>query len=68
MPKLESSNLAYVSYDAELKTLLVKFYNLSVYIYLEVPQETYDALLAADSHGKFFNKEIRANFAYARVK
>lgn len=73
--KIESSNLEAIGYDTASKTLQVEFKNESVYNYLEVPEEVYQAFLLAkedkryESFGKFFDKEIKkAGFQYAKVK
>jgi hypothetical protein len=54
----ESSAIASVGYDPELKTLEIEFLSGNVYQYLDVPASTYKALLKADSLGQYFNAEI----------
>ena len=65
MPHLQSSALLSVSYDEARHALRVTFReNGRTYVYEDVPQELYDALLFADSVGAFFNAHIRDCFAF----
>lgn len=67
---VESTNLANVRYNAACQVLEVQFQSSgAVYRYYEVPTELHQQLMAAESHGRFFNKHIRAGgFAYRRVE
>jgi len=65
---LKSSVLAFVQYDEAKQTLEIEFQTGAIYRYEKVPRETYDALLAADSKGRFFSQHIRNDFAAARVR
>ena len=56
-----------VAYDSNSRTLEVAFRNGSVYEYLDVPPDHYDALLAAASKGQFFNARVRPAFRFNRV-
>lgn len=58
-----SSNLASVGYDEPSKTLEVTFKNGSTYAYSGVPKSEHDALMAASSHGKYLNSNIKPRFA-----
>jgi hypothetical protein len=62
IPKLtpvESSQIHSVGHKSG--KLYVKFHKGSIYEYDGVKEEQYQAMLAAESTGKFFNSEIRAN-------
>ena len=48
--------------------LEVHFHNGRVYRYLDVPPEEYDALIGAESVGKYFNEEIRTRYRVLRKK
>jgi hypothetical protein len=63
-----SSNLASVGYDPAQQTLEIEFQTGSVYQYYDVPQEIYDALMAAESHGQYFTSQIRSNYLYRQIK
>lgn len=56
------------SYDPDSRTLSVWFVTTGQrYDYENVPPETYGAFRAAFSKGRFFNRHIRARFAYHPV-
>ena len=59
--------MSVVGYDSTTRTLEVTFRNGSVYEYLDVPPDHYDALLAAASKGQFFNARVRPAFRFNRV-
>jgi len=65
---LESSSLASVGYDAGRQVLEVEFLNGGVYEYDDVPQETYHALLEADSKGRYLNAEIKPHHPSRRLQ
>lgn len=66
--RVASTVIAEVRYDDESGTLEVLFHNGRVYRYLKVPPEEYDALIGADSVGKYFNQEIRTRYKVLRKK
>jgi hypothetical protein len=65
MPPLESSAIKSVHYDALSRELLVRL-PAGIYVYEEVPEAVYRALLAAPSKGAFYNAHIRDCFSYKR--
>ncbi|MGH8899147.1 MAG: KTSC domain-containing protein [Egibacteraceae bacterium] len=62
-----STMLASVGYDPTTRTLEAEFTSGAVYRYSDVPPETYEGLMAADSHGRYFNAHIRDRYRYDRV-
>jgi hypothetical protein len=64
---LDSSLLAWVSYDAARCQLQVQFHGTERYVYFQVPPACYQALLAADSSGAYFNRHIRNCFPYQHL-
>src|SRR6266478_1348169 len=69
--KVKSSNLHSVGYDPITKVLEVRFKRLagpkaSIYRYAGVESKTYQKLMKAKSHGKFFHKHIRSKYPYER--
>ena len=62
---VDSSALASVGYDRDV--LEVEFGNGSVYQYVGVPIRVYEALMMAQSHGRFFNEHIRDRYQYIPV-
>ena len=59
---VKSSNIVGVSYDSTKKELRVLFTSKSFYKYSSVPVEVYDGLMAADSIGSFFHKNVKTKF------
>ena len=67
--KVESTSLASVGYDAEAKVLEIEFAGGGVYQYIDVPQETYEGLMAAESHGSYFDQHVKkAGYEYKRLQ
>jgi hypothetical protein len=64
---VDSTNLASVGYDAAARVLEIEFHSGGVYRYREVPRAVFDALLAAESKGRYFLEHIRGKFAFDRV-
>ena len=69
MPYVQSSALERVSYDEEAHTLCATFRETRrTYVYEDVPQEIYDALIFADSLGRYFNSHIRDQFLFHEIQ
>ena len=67
MKSVSSSFLDKVGYDAQAKVLAIQMKNSSdVYLYQDVPQELYDDLLAAESKGWFYVKNVKGKFRTER--
>lgn len=65
--EVDSSIFTSVGYNAEAQELTVVFRDSGdVYVYQNVPQDTFDALMAADSLGSFFHANIREAFEFER--
>ncbi len=65
---VSSSNLASVGYDAERRVLEVGFRNGTVYQYFNVPNSVYVGLMAAGSHGRYFDANVKkAGYRYQQV-
>jgi hypothetical protein len=65
--QLRSSALATAQYHAATAQLMLAFHDGSQYRYSGVPLQLFLNLLGAPSQGSFFNREIRAKFAYDRI-
>jgi KTSC domain len=64
-----SSNLASVGYDPATQTLEIEFLHGDVYQYSDVPSLVYDGLMAADSHGSYFDRHIKkAGYDYQKIR
>ncbi len=56
---VSSSNIASIGYDVESKILEVEFNGGGIYQYSNVPNEVYQGLMNAPSHGKYFHSRIK---------
>lgn len=65
---VESTAVASLGYDASASTLEVEFTSGSVYRYFDVPEAEYRKLLAAESIGEYFNREIKPKYRYTPVE
>lgn len=65
---VESSNLASIGYDAENEILEIEFNHGGVYQYFDVPENVYKELMNADSHGQYFDRNIKkAGYDYRKI-
>lgn len=62
-----SSAVVSVGYDRKRHMLEVEVDGGAVYQYLDVPAREYFALVSADSVGRYYNQEIKANYEFLRV-
>lgn len=60
-----SSNIDSVGY--ENGTLEIAFNSGSVYQYMNVPEKIYQALMSADSKGRYFYRHIRKIYLTTRI-
>jgi hypothetical protein len=65
--RVVSSNLVSVGYDGQNRTLEIEF-GSGVYNYFGVPNYVYSDLMRAESHGKYFHRNIRDKYPYKKVK
>jgi hypothetical protein len=65
MPYVDSTMISWLDYDAETRTLSVRFHSAPVlYTYEDVPEEVYEAFLAAPSKNSFLKDEIDPVFHF----
>lgn len=63
---LVSSNLRSAAYDPDTKDLTIVFVNGGVWVYANVPDEVYQGLIQASSHGGYFHANIRTSYPASR--
>ena len=63
----KSSMIDYISYDAEVQLLIIRFNNGKVYVYTGVPLNLWRDFTEAPSLGKFFLANIRDSFKTTAV-
>ncbi len=56
-----------MQYDAEQHTLTVRFVTGSVYKYLDVPPQVYEAMRTSGSKGIYLNTHIKGNYAFKKI-
>lgn len=61
--EVRSSNISAVGYDPDSRTLRVRFHGDAEWDYSSVPPETFKAMVEAESIGKHFRQNIKANYA-----
>jgi hypothetical protein len=64
---VESSTLTTVAYDRAGQVLQLEFRSRAVYRYFNVPPGVYQDLMAANSKGAYFNRNIRGRFPYQKL-
>ena len=68
MINVESSNLQAVGYDDNHNILVVEFKYGATYKYLSVDKSIFEALLMADSKGKYFDQYVKeAGYQYSKL-
>jgi len=65
---VKSSNLHSIGYDEGSQILEIEFLNGSVYEYSEIPKELHEGLMAAPSHGKYYNQHIKGEFPSKKLE
>lgn len=65
--KVSSSQIKLVQYDKEDRELYIAFNNDKVYKYFDVSQDTFSALILAESAGKFFLENIKSKYKYELI-
>jgi hypothetical protein len=67
MQEIDSSAISAVGYDDRQQVLRVTYRNGGTYDYLDLPQEEFDRLMAAESRGEYMNKVIKPNYEWHEV-
>jgi hypothetical protein len=65
--RLVSATLASVLYHPLQRRLEVEFRSGQRYLYFQVPPQSYQSLLQADSKGSYFNRNIRNRFPFQNL-
>jgi hypothetical protein len=65
---VSSSVLRKIRWNGRTLALEVEFKSGNVYRYLDVPRRVFEALRDAESHGTYFNENIRDVYQYVREK
>lgn len=65
--RLNSSVVLSAGYDQKRRVLEIEVEGGAVYQYLAVPAREFFALLAAESHGRYYNQHIKPNYEFRRA-
>ena len=68
MPAVESRAIRSVDYDAESRTLFVRFIDGDLYAYFDVPETEFGAFLVAESKGRFFGERVKPRYDFHHVR
>jgi hypothetical protein len=63
MIPVESSHIRAIGYDFDAQRLHVEYKTDRTYTWDGVPPEKFAGLMAAESHGKYLNQEIRRRYS-----
>lgn len=63
----ESSQIKRFAYNEEAEVLVIEFKNGGVYQYADVDEETVCDFEDAESHGSFFNTEIKGKYTFKKL-
>nr|WP_084407116.1 KTSC domain-containing protein [Pedobacter panaciterrae] len=65
---MPSSVIRHFNYVQNSSTLYITFLSGTAYKYKNVPLGIYDALIVADSKGRYFNSHIKNKFKYQKIR
>lgn len=65
---VQSSNIASIGYDANFSILEIEFKGGEVYQYTGVPPHHHAGIMAADSHGKYLNTNIKGKYPFRQLR
>lgn len=69
MKKVNSSNLKEIGYNPDTKDLFVRIQsNGKLYKYSNVPMNLFEGFVNAESHGRFFVREIKDKFETKKIE
>lgn len=54
-------------YNADTRTLRIRYVSGIVYDYQDVPEEVFEAMKAAGSKGRFLNRYIKGSYDFVKV-
>jgi len=64
---VQSTNVECVGYDPEFMELHVRFLNSPVtYVYLNVPQQVFDEMMAASSKGSYLSQCVKEVYPFEK--
>jgi hypothetical protein len=66
--KVSSSNIVSIGYDPNVLILEIEFKGGDVYQYFQIPQQIFERLMGAKSHGRFLHAYIKkGGYAFKKI-
>lgn len=65
---VSSTSIDKLGYEEQRAQLQITFKSGRTYVYEDVPVDTYEELLSAESQGAYFNRHIRDAYEYREVR
>jgi hypothetical protein len=65
---VESEAVRSIGYDPRSRVLQIEFENGAIYHYRDVPESEWQALMQAESIGRFVTYRIKASYRYELIK
>lgn len=65
--QVESSAIVFVHYDEVAHILEIHFHSGNAYRYYAVPPELVEEFLTTESHGRFYNSQIRGYYDSSKI-
>lgn len=62
---VSSSNIASIGYED--CTLEIEFNGGRIYQYYDVPEDVFNELMSASSHGQYFNRHVKNIYQYKQI-
>jgi len=66
--EVESTAIHEIDYDADREKLFVRFVSGERYVYVGVPGEVCRSFIDSESHGRFFQAEIRDRYPFNKLE
>lgn len=63
-----SREIEWIGYEQKSQMLQVEFIAGAIYQYDRVPETVYRRFMDADSHGRFFEGNIKGRYSYRKVR
>jgi hypothetical protein len=64
---MPSAVIAAYDYDAQTRTLTIRYHSGKVYNYLKVPEKVFKEMRSTMVKGIWFNRNIKGKYAYEEV-
>lgn len=64
---ITSTSIREIGYDSDSQLLEITFHRGGSYEYSGVPQDEYDAFMAAESQGKYFHAYIKNKYPTTKI-